>query len=78
MKTPQREMVLSYIMEHGSITDNDARRDLGISRLASRISELKKMGYPIKSTPEAVKTRYGKTYVSRYSMEVTQDEVVQN
>ena len=48
----------------------DAFKDLGVMRLASRISDLKKMGYPITSKVEAVKNRYGENcYIKRYSME---------
>ena len=61
-------MVIDYIREFGSITPMDALRDLGVMRLASRISELKKNGYDIESKPETVLNRWGKkTKVSRYS-----------
>ena len=44
--TTQCIRVLEYIEQHGSITQFDAFLDLGIMRLASRISELrKKHGY---------------------------------
>ena len=69
MKTTQAERVLSYIEEFGSITQIDALNDLGVMRLASRISDLKKMGYPITSEIEAVKNRYEETcYIKRYSL----------
>lgn len=69
LKATQTEMVLSYIKEFGSITPLDAMRDLGIMRLASRISDLKRQGYIIESQTEAVLNRYGKkTYVKRYSL----------
>ena len=48
----------------------EALNDLGCMRLASRISDLKKLGYPITSKVEAVKNRYGENcYIKRYSME---------
>ena len=66
----QREMVLDYIHEFGSITQLEALRDLGVARLASRISELKKLGYPIVSKSEAVKNRWGKkSHIKRYSLQ---------
>lgn len=66
-KSTQAERVLDYITEFGSITQMDALKDLGVMRLASRISDLKKMGFPITSTVESVKNRYGETcYVKRY------------
>lgn len=69
----QRQMVLDYIHEFGSITPLEAIVDLGCYRLASRISELKKMGYPVASEFVAVKTRYGrKSRIKRYRMEEEQ------
>lgn len=70
MRATQTERVLKYIEENGSITQIQALNDCGIMRLASRISDLKKMGYPITSKVEAVKNRYGENcYIKRYSME---------
>ena len=64
----QCEIVLNYIEEHGSITARQAYK-LGIMRLASRISDLKRAGYNIKSDTVKVKCRDGSvSYVSRYSM----------
>ena len=68
-KTTQAERVLEYMMEFGSITQLEALRDLGVMRLASRISDLKKQGYPIKSDVVAVKNRYEENcYIKRYSL----------
>lgn len=64
----QCETILNYIEEHGSITARQAYK-LGIMRLASRISDLKKAGFDIKSDTVKVKCRDGSvSYVSRYSM----------
>ena len=64
----QCEIVLNYIEEHGSITARQAYQ-LGIMRLASRISDLKRAGFDIKSDTVKVKCRDGSvSYVSRYSM----------
>lgn len=68
-KAKQEERVLAYINDFGSITQLEALNDLGVMRLASRISDLKKKGYPITSNVEAVKNRYGENcYIKRYSM----------
>ena len=48
-KLTQSDRVLDYIKEFGSITQLDAIRDLGIMRLASRVSDLKKSGVYITS-----------------------------
>lgn len=69
-KATQAQRVLDYIDEFGSITQIEALNDLGVMRLASRISDLKKQGYPITSTVEAVKNRYGeKCHIKRYSLQ---------
>lgn len=66
----QNERILSYINQFGSITQLDALQDLGVMRLASRISDLRSLGYPIISTVEPVKNRYGeKCHIKRYSLQ---------
>lgn len=41
----QCERIIKYLKDFGSITQYQALQDLGIMRLASRISELQKNGY---------------------------------
>ena len=68
-KPTQAQRVLDYIEQFGSITQHDASIDLGIMRLASRVSELKKQGHKIKGEMITVKNRFGENcYVKRYSM----------
>ena len=68
-KPTQNERILKYMNDFGSITQMEAMNDLGVMRLASRISDLKRLGYPIISTVEAVENRFGeKCYIKRYSM----------
>ena len=65
----QNERILSYIEEKGSITQLEALNELGVMRLASRISDLKRKGYNIISKTETVKNRYGeKCSIKRYSL----------
>jgi hypothetical protein len=72
MKATQAERVLAYIEKCGSITQYEALNDLGVMRLASRISDLRRNGYPIKSETVAVKNRFEETcYIKRYSLEVS-------
>ena len=66
MAKTQCEMVLDYINEHGSITARQAYLHFGIMRLASRIADLKRAGYDIKSESIKVRGRSGSTYVARY------------
>ena len=72
-KPTQNQRIIDYIAEFGSITQLEALRDLGVMRLASRISDLRRLGYPIISTSESVRNRYGeKCRIKRYSMEGTE------
>lgn len=67
-KETQAELILEYIDEFGSITPLEAIRDLGVYRLASRISDLRKKGYPIETKMETVLNRRGKkSNIARYS-----------
>lgn len=68
VKVNQRERILSYIDDFGSITP----MDLGITKLASRVSELiHKDGIAISKTKEYARNRYGeKVHYMRYSREV--------
>lgn len=64
----QCEKVIRYIEIHGSITAREAYWNLGIMRLASRISDLKRQGYLIKSEDIKVTNRDGSvSWVSKYS-----------
>lgn len=66
-KPTQNERIIEYIKRFGSITQLEALQDLGVMRLASRISDLRSLGYPILSETEVVKNRYGeKCHVKRY------------
>ena len=68
-KPTQNQRILDYIAEFGSITQLEALQDLGVMRLASRISDLKRQGYNIASSIAVVKNRYGEECrVKRYSM----------
>ena len=58
-KPTQNERIIDYIKRFGSITQFEALRDLGVMRLASRISDLKRLGYPVVSERIVVKNRYG-------------------
>lgn len=73
-KATQADKVLAYIRDFGSITQLEALRDLGVMRLASRVSDLRKQGYNIVGKREAVLNRYEETcYIKRYHEEVSGD-----
>jgi len=70
MKESQCNKVLHFIETEGSITPLDALREFGCMRLASRVSDLKRKGYPITREMESHKNRYGETVrYARYRME---------
>ena len=46
-KPTQNQRVLDYMAETGGITQLEALNELGVMRLASRISDLRKRGYNI-------------------------------
>lgn len=65
----QRQRILNYINENGSITPLDAFTELGITKLATRISSMIRDGYPIQKKREKSVNRYGETcYYMRYSI----------
>ena len=68
-KPTQNDRIIDYINEFGSITQIQALADLGVMRLASRISDLKRLGYPVESEMITVKNRYGEECkVKRYRL----------
>ena len=66
----QKEMILRYIADFGSITSYQAYADLGITQLATRVSELKEQGYTFRTEPQCGRNRYGKpTHYVKYYLE---------
>lgn len=64
----QRDAILQYIKDFGSITPMQAFSDLGITKLATRISEMRKDGMEFKIETVKNRNRYGKTVqYARYS-----------
>lgn len=55
----QRERIASYLRTYGSISPVEAFRDLGITKLATRVSEMRREGSPIVGEPETTKNRFG-------------------
>ena len=55
----QKERILDYIKTFGGITALEAMRDLGIMRLASRVTDLGKDGITIERDWVNDKNRYG-------------------
>lgn len=55
----QREKILDYIRRFGSISPFEAFRDLGITKLATRISEMIRSGVEIVKIQESGVNRFG-------------------
>lgn len=75
-KPTQCERIKDYMNEYGSITPLEAMRDLGVMRLASRISEMKDAGMLIGSSMEHGKNRRGETthYKKYFFLEVEEEQ----
>ena len=66
----QTEKIASHLERYGSITSLEAIRDYGIMRLASRVSNLKKDGFPVRTELIRGKNRFGEpTCYARYILE---------
>ena len=71
-KPTQKEEVLAYMRNYGSISTFDAYNELGITQLGARIKELEDTGWQIGRIKKArVSRRTGKTvhYVEYYIKE---------
>lgn len=67
--TRQQQRIIEYMVEFGSITPMEAFADLGITKLATRVSELIADGYIIKKERVKAKNRYGDAVnFTRYSL----------
>lgn len=64
----QRDAIIEYIETFGSITPLEAFADLGITKLATRISEMRRSGMQFKIEMVKSKNRYGKLiHYAKYS-----------
>lgn len=67
MKTTQKDRILEYIRNFGSISSFEAYADLGITQLGARIDKLKKEGFKFRTEWESKTNRFGeKTEYKRY------------
>ncbi len=70
----QKQKIIKYIKDFGSITALEAMRDLGIQQLGARIDGLQKDGYTFKKEWQHDKNRYGENVsFKRYSLEAVND-----
>lgn len=69
MPATQCERVLRWMQTNGSITQLEALTKLGVMRLASRISDMKRQGIEITDKMVTVENRYGeKCRVKQYRL----------
>lgn len=65
----QHEAIINYLKQNGSITPMEAFDQLGITKLSTRIGELKKQGYQFNTEYISGVNRYGNpTYFCRYTL----------
>ena len=65
----QSERIIAYIKEYGSITPYEAFADLGITKLATRISEMTAQGMEFDKVVETSNNRYVQNvHYMRYSL----------
>lgn len=68
MRTQAQE-ILAYIKQYGGITQLEATTMIGCTRLAARISDLRKEGHTIRSVWKSGTNRQGKkTYYVEYQI----------
>ncbi len=65
----QCEQIIDYLHQFGSITPMEAFADLGITKLATRVSEMRKDGREFKIESVKSTNRFGKTVrYAKYSL----------
>lgn len=70
-KPTQTQRVIDYVKRFGSITAYEAMKELGVMRLAARISEIEDKEITVHRKTESHYNRFGeRVYCTRYSFEV--------
>jgi len=64
----QAERIIEFMEEHGSITPMEAFNKLKITKLSTRISEMRADGMEIDGEMVTKKNKYGKTRFMRYTL----------
>ena len=71
----QNERVLKDMQDFGEISPLDAFRDLGVTRLASVVFELKKKGYDIMTETREAQNRWGDA--TRFAVYKLREKVIE-
>lgn len=70
----QKDLILRFMQENGSITQMEAAQEIGCWRLGARIFDLKRDGHVIKRDMVSQKNRHGKPIAfARYRLVETGD-----
>ena len=65
----QEERIIDYIRKFGSISPMEAFQDLGITKLATRVSEMSRKGVEFNKCLEKTRNRFGESVsYMRYSL----------
>ena len=68
-KITQKELIIKYLKDFGSISSWEAYAELGITQLGARIFELKEKGYVFKKERVKRLNRYGREIAfDKYSL----------
>lgn len=71
----QSERIYKYMQDFGSITPMQAFSDLGVTKLATRVSEMRRDGVRIHKEPVKARNRYGESVrYMQYSLEVKNEQ----
>lgn len=70
MSNTQKQRILDHLVRKGSITTMEAFTELNITKLTTRISELRRDGYDIVAERVIIRDDYGrvKTRFNRYRL----------
>lgn len=71
----QKEKIIDYLMKHGTLTTFDAFTKLKISKLTTRISELRREGYDIQARRIDTKNEDGR-HIFYFVYELVDDGTV--
>ena len=67
--SPQQSRVLSWLTIRGPLSSAGAMTQIGVCDLPKRVSELRRLGYPIAGTRIESTDRYGNhTHYTRYTL----------
>lgn len=71
----QKERIVQYLKDEGSITALEAVRELGVLQLSARLCELIEDGYDFDKKAESSLNRYGeRVYYTRYSLKGAEND----